>query len=322
MFFHTELIFDETPPVIDTILKRPDALLVINLSGGKDSYAMLRYLVRFHAQQGYQAQIVAVHANLGLAEWEGTEAIIHAQCSDVGVPLTVVRRSRGGLVKRLWQRWQTLQAEGKDVPPFSDSKNRFCTSDTKAQPIDKFIRTFSSRIVVNAMGLRAEESTKRAKKPVCAVRSSITTKPLKKLSPEEAWERWRDGRLAIDWLPIHHFPLERVWQEAGSSGKDLERRQRLFNKGKIDEALRGWRNHYAYVLGNRRLSCALCVFAGAKELARGASYHPLLYANYRKLEEISGYQFKKDLSLQDIPLFTPTISAQTLACLLLELREE
>ena len=88
----------KVPPVIDTILKRSDALLVINLSGGKDSYAMLRYLVRLHTQRGYQAKIVAVHANLGLAEWEGTEAITRAQCDDVGLPLTVWKKSGKRLV--------------------------------------------------------------------------------------------------------------------------------------------------------------------------------------------------------------------------------
>ena len=63
----------------------------------------------------------------------------------------------------------SLDAKGRfDAPAFPSSAARFCTSDLKTGPIWKVIRAkaaaVGASIVVNCVGIRAEESNSRAKK--------------------------------------------------------------------------------------------------------------------------------------------------------------
>jgi len=62
---------------------RPDLtdfdLVLVNTSGGKDSQAMLHYLVTLAREQGALDRLVAVHADLGRVEWEGTRELAREQ---------------------------------------------------------------------------------------------------------------------------------------------------------------------------------------------------------------------------------------------------
>lgn len=72
------------------------ATLAVSISGGKDSDAMLRHLVRIHQAQKWPGKLFAITADLGRIEWPGTLEHIKALCHELGVPLTVVRRAKGG----------------------------------------------------------------------------------------------------------------------------------------------------------------------------------------------------------------------------------
>jgi len=55
----------------------------------------------------------------------------------------------------------------------------------------------------------------------------------------------------------------------------------------ISEA--GQNPHYAYALGNERLSCVFCIMASRNDLKNGATHHPDLLEQYSALEGKTGY---------------------------------
>ena len=143
---------------------------------------------------------------------------------------------------------------------------RYCTSDMKRGPISRWLRnTFPTGNVICSMGLRAEESTARARKEIFQLRqdSSAPTK----------------GRFVHNWLPIHDWTESDVW--------DCIRQH-----GNI--------HHEAYRLGNHRLSCALCVLASLNDLINGAVHNPDTYREYCRIEAVTGYSFRKDFWLSDL----------------------
>ena len=102
------------------------------------------------------------------------------------------------------------------------------------------------------MGLRAEESPRRAKAVPFARNDhkSITAR---------GW---------YDWLPIHRLTLAEVWATIEGAGE---------------------RPHPAYAAGNERLSCVFCILGSARDARNGAIHRPELFARYVALEEATGY---------------------------------
>ena len=144
-------------------------------------------------------------------------------------------------------------APGKegDKPFWSSSTARYCTKELKTAEVDRYLRQFKS--VFCAVGIRAEESTSRAKKPRVQVRNDITTASLKAprgLSAKEH-EQWaedaialwknndhdRKGRLALTWNAVLDWPLEQVWKTIGTSSNELAQRRALYQAGDITAAL-------------------------------------------------------------------------------------
>lgn len=204
------------------------------------------------------------------------------------------------------------------TPHWPSADNRYCTAHHKTNQANTAIRQQGYSLVVSAMGIRGEESPARAKKPRVQVRAELSTKHYKTkvtvtdkkgrerqrelgLAPAEAWANWEPGkgRLAFDWNAIHHWSKDRVWQANGTTAADLERRQKVYRLGLKDEALKDWPCHPAYVYGNERVSCSLCVLASKNDLRVGAIHNPDLYREYVRMEQVSGFTFqhKKPLSL-------------------------
>jgi 3'-phosphoadenosine 5'-phosphosulfate sulfotransferase (PAPS reductase)/FAD synthetase len=268
------------PTEVDQAL-RSGAALAISISGGKDSEALLHRLVREHAQRAeWTGPVFAVHADLGRAEWPQTEDLVAELAARYEIDLHVVRRVKGDLVERWEARAEQLDGTGK--PFWSSSASRYCTSDLKRDPIDKLLRQYDH--VVSAEGIRAEESRARAAKPCFEPRKRIITK----------------SRQALTWRPIHEWTEAEVWVEIGTSLQELNRRRWLYRAGLEDEALAGWIHHPAYVFGNERLSCALCVLASKNDLRNGARHHPELYRHLVELETRYDCSFRNDLWLRDL----------------------
>lgn len=282
------------PPIIDRMLQC-GAALAISISGGKDSQALLSTLAPLQFRYS-RATIYAIHADLGRTEWHQTPAHVARIAHAAGVPLVVVRRSQGDLLDRWQERMKKLEDTGK--PFWSSAANRYCTSDLKRGPINMHLRQHA--LVISAEGIRAAESYTRARKPAYEIRQAITAKVLQGLSIDDALAyRSPRQRLAVTWNAIHDWSLDDVWAACGTSSYELARRQADYAAGDV-AALDGWPAHPAYVLGNQRLSCALCVLASNNDIRNGATHHPELYQALRRMEIQSGWTFRAGHSLADI----------------------
>lgn len=304
-------IFDELSPqlgkiwvphVVETMMTE-GATLAISISGGKDSQALLSELMAWHRQNGFGGELYAIHSDLGRAEWPQTSDFVHSLCERVGVPLRVVQRPKGDLVARFEERIEATRESG--APFWPSAASRYCTSDLKRGPIDTELR--GARLIISAEGVRADESRARANKPVVEVRKGITAGSqdaacdLRSMEPEAALLARETGqRVALNWRPLLHWNEEDVWRACGTSGTDLRRRQMLYRAGNESAALAGWPAHPAYVWGNSRLSCALCVLAGENDLTNGANHNPELYRDYLELERRGGATFKHKWSLSEL----------------------
>lgn len=148
----------------------------ISLSGGKDSQATAIATMAYIQARGLTNEIVFVHADLGRIEWETSMAECEAIAKRYGKELIIVRREKGGMIERWQQRWgdnvaryENLEVVGV-ISPWSGPNARFCTGELKTQPIARMLkRRFGGKPYINVVGIRSQESTSRAKKPVAEV---------------------------------------------------------------------------------------------------------------------------------------------------------
>ena len=316
------------------------AALAISISGGKDSDAMLRHLVALHRAQGWKGELFAITADLGRIEWPGTLEHMQATCNQLNVELVIVRRQKGGMVDRWEERRQTLmkqqdvdaiapgfsselgiQKEG-NKPFWSSSAARYCTKELKTAEVDRYLRRFKS--VVCAVGIRAEESSSRARKPHYQVRNDITTVALKAArglhaKEHETWAEdvialWKErdckGRLALTWNAVFDWSIEQVWEALGTTQEELEHRRSLYRAGSVVEALSGWPAHWAYISGNSRLSCSLCVLASSTDIQNGARHNVTTWLELALMETQSGWSFQQGKWLNAVAI-APSKRLQT-----------
>lgn len=258
------------------------AALAISISGGKDSQAMALALVALHRERGWKGEVFAIHADLGRIEWPESAAHVERIAELAGIELVVVRRKDGRDMLDHWRaRGDRMRSQGKQARPWSDSKNRFCTSDMKRDPIDAYLRRFTN--VVCAVGIRAQESAGRAKQPEWATRRIDNS-----------------VRSALTWHPILAWTITDVLAQCGHSWWDMRQRQLAYADGRTAQALDGWALHPAYVYGNDRLSCQFCVLGSLNDLRNGAQHRPELLAELVGMEREYGFTFKTDRSLASL----------------------
>ncbi len=211
-------------------LRDRGALFVINHSGGKDSQAMtIRVRKLVHAEQ-----ILMIHAVLPEVTWHGDIQHIRDTIGELPLVLANATKTFFEMVDHR-QMWPS-------------PTNRQCTSDLKRGPIEREIRHWikkynMSGLVVNCMGLRAEESPGRAK-----------AEPFK-LNKRNS----KAGREWYDWLPIHHLLTEEVFATIRDAGEEP---------------------HWVYFAGMTRLSCCFCIMASKSDLTVATDLVPRLYARY------------------------------------------
>ena len=167
-------------------ITEPPALL-LNLSEGKDSTRMLGFVrERFPSLKTY-----AVMADTGFEHVKPVTAVDWCQelAARFGLALTVVRNPNKTYL-------DTVRRRGM----FPSAQFRQCTSDLKRGPIQKFVRTIPEKVVVNCMGMRAEESTQRARQIPWTLDEGMS----------------KNGRTVYNWLPIFGETTEQVlawhWQ--------------------------------------------------------------------------------------------------------------
>jgi DNA sulfur modification protein DndC len=229
------------------------AIFVVNHSAGKDSQLMQIHLERLVPKE----QLVVVHSDLGEVEWDGVKQHISNTVTP-GIPIIITRNPNKTFIDMVHHRQK-----------FPDAQNRQCTSDLKRGPIETAIRrllkSLGKHLVVNCMGLRAEESDNR--------------KNLQVFSYHE--RNSKAGREWYDWLPIHKVPTAEVIPMIHAAGQKV---------------------HWAYYKGMSRLSCKFCILANQADLTTSATLNRDHYNFICSLEE--HYNFSLQMSGKRLPEIT------------------
>lgn len=208
---------------------------------------------------------IVVHADLGRVEWPGTPEIAEAQAHHMGVRFLKVRRPQGDLLEQ-------VEKMGKWPMP----TQRFCTADHKRGQIYTAFTRLAEEVragwppgtkrpvrILNCVGLRAEESPGRAKRPELVRDQKVSGR-----------------RKVVDvWLPIQHWTEAEVWKACNTSGAPI---------------------HPAYAAGLPRASCILCIFAPEPALQLAGLAHPELLAEYVRVEQKIGHTFKRHLPIAKV----------------------
>jgi 3'-phosphoadenosine 5'-phosphosulfate sulfotransferase (PAPS reductase)/FAD synthetase len=229
------------------------ALFVCNSSGGKDSQAMfltLRELVPAN-------QLIVVHAHLAEVEWDGSIDFIKSTIGDTALVIAHPSKTFFDMVEHRGM--------------FPSPSTRQCTSDLKRGPIEREIRRYLKAhpefggLVVNCMGMRAEESPGRSKLQTFK-RSELNSKA---------------GREWYDWLPIHDLTTEQVFEIIRAAGQEP---------------------FWTYGAGMQRKSCSFCIMACQSDLTIAAKLRPELYQRYVDTERRLG--FTLSMSRRTLPEIT------------------
>jgi 3'-phosphoadenosine 5'-phosphosulfate sulfotransferase (PAPS reductase)/FAD synthetase len=116
-------------------------------------------------------------APIAAADWA------RSRCAEFGLDLAVVRNLNRTYLEMVEQRGM-----------FPSAQFRQCTSDLKRGPIDKFVRGLPHNVIVNGIGIRAEESYSRARLSSLTVNRSLSTRQ----------------RTVYNWFPIYERTLSDV----------------------------------------------------------------------------------------------------------------
>lgn len=236
-------------------------VVLVNSSAGKDSQAMLDLVHERAVLAGVQDRVVVVHADVWRAEWDGTAELAEEQARRYSVRFVATSREQDDLLG---------YAERRRKWPSSGA--RWCTSEFKRAPVYKVMTALTREVlskgakrarILNCLGLRAQESPGRAKKPALSFDA-----------------RASNGRRHVDtWLPVHSWTEEQVWERIRTSGIP---------------------HHRAYDLGMKRLSCVFCIFAGRDALLLAGRHNRPLLEEYVRVEREIGHTFKRHLPIAEI----------------------
>lgn len=263
---------------------------IISISGGKDSAVLMTKTVRELRALNPSMKFHFVHAVIDI-DWDETLDVVRKQCEHIGVMPTMVQavnkhgQAKGFLsiltsprmdrkimkqVKELRKELERiedaheyreaarhieeLERSARREYMVPDMGNRWCTSDLKTGPIDKFARSLKGNVLV-VIGERAEESAKRAQ--------------LEAWRPDK--KNTKPGRNVVKWSPILKMTEADVWAEIEQSGIPV---------------------HPCYSWGVSRASCAICIFSSDKEIAIAAERAPDIVRRYIKAEDSISTTFR------------------------------
>lgn len=254
-------------------LARQGAWFVTSTSGGKDSSAAMRAADVWLDSVGHpRNRRLALHADLGRAEWHDTLDTVRSICAHLGLPLEVVSQ-KNDLLWRFDDRWtrclrryaalETIAV----VPPWSTPDLLFCRSEQKSVPLSRRKSKLPGGLpVVGIVGLRREESERRSRTPV--------------LAPDADMIR-RNGRDGYLWNPIADWSTDQVFEYHREHDIPL---------------------HRAYGLGSTRLSCRYCIMGSRKDItvSFGMGGDLVAFHAYSALEIRSAFSFQGSTWLSDL----------------------
>lgn len=225
--------------------------VVVSVSGGKDSSALMLWALRHFPLD----KIICVHAKIDI-DWKETVPVTQAQCDYLNMPLVIVQANHAdGSVKGFLSKLVAprKKRDGTIIEnSFPSMSCRWCTSELKVAPIDKFINTLKGNILV-LIGERAEESTERANMET--IRAGVCSKT----------------RNVVKYSPIHSMLETEVWD--------------LINENNLPI-------HPVYSWGVSRASCAICIFSSDKEIKIAYEKAPEIVLAYMEAETKVSHSFR------------------------------
>ncbi len=260
--------------------------IVVSTSAGKDSQAMSDVMVEAAREADVLDRVVFVHADLGRVEWQATDltmpegvatctvpdlAAEHAKA--YGVRFLTVSRPQGDLLE---------QIEERGMFP-GMGLTQYCTSDHKTAQIKKVFTQLVREIheadpstkgrrvrILDCVGLRAEESSKRAKKL-----AKLGLDPMGFKTEPNTRATNKTKREVVSCYPLADWSEPAVW-------------------ARINQA--PTRSHWAYEIGMPRLSCCFCIYADQHALQIAGQHNPELLDEYVRVEAAIGHQFRGEKS--------------------------
>lgn len=267
---------------------REGAWFVFSLSGGKDCGAVSALAMLHLDSLGHpRDRRIAMHADLGRAEWPSTPAQVEAQAAALGLPLIVVRANAGDLPSRFENRWQRGIDDYVNLRlynlrgPWSSPSLKFCQSEKKIQVMGPDLaRRFRGATIVQVTGLRREESAARRSTPVA------------KVDQRFAKEGNRAGTRMLVWNPGVDMTKAEVFAANLRHGIPLS---------------------HVYGLGCSRHSCAACIMSNGGDLliAGAQPENAPLFRLYIGMEIASTFSFQASTWLGDVAAHLLTVEQVT-----------
>ena len=245
--------------------------VAIGVSGGKDSSAVAFATVEYLDRINHCGPRMLIHSDLGVTEWQESLEWCQKLSCRLGLELVVVRRKKGDMMDRWEQRWSDNVTRYESmrcvqlILPWSTPSMRFCTSEMKVAPICRELsQRFPGQQIISVNGIRRQESSGRACKPVSKPQSKLDSKT-------------RDTS-GVDWHPIIEWSLKDVLRYLDFVQFEL---------------------HPAYLVYMlTRVSCVFCIMssiADLKNAVRCPANHDI-YRRMVRLEIKSTFAFQKSMA--------------------------
>ena len=258
----SETITLDIPRCTGYMARHSNTVLIVNMSGGKDSVKMLGTL----RQKYPTVRIIAVMADTGFEHVNPISAADFAKqiCDSFNVELHIVKNPNKTYLEMVERRGM-----------FPSSATRQCTSDLKRGPIQTWIRRavksglITEKFIINCMGLRAQESPARAKQPRFKKNVSLS----------------KAGRMVWDWLPIHRDSLADVLQWHWTNNVPLH--PVYVPEYHADKQANSEFKGYL-----RRLSCRVCIFSTKADL------HAIYQRDRAAFDMVSNLETKMNFTMR------------------------
>lgn len=271
-------------PTVDELVKEHGAALafVVNMSGGKDSVRMLGKIRELYPNQ----KTYVVYADTGFEHVKpvSAEDWARARTEQFGLGLDVVRNPNKTYL-------QMVENRGK----FPGPQQRQCTSDLKNGPIAKYIRHLPERVIINCTGIRAAESSQRAKQNPWSFNEDLSI-------PERRTKEGRvfqQARVVYNWMPIFEEGLWEVIRWHWSNQVPLHP---VYVPEYHCDGTKG-----GYL---RRFSCRVCIFSTDADIRAIHVNDPDAFYAVANLETRIGFTMKNGVSLFQIIESAPTSNEQ------------
>lgn len=229
--------------------------ILVNISGGKDSSALMLWALANFPKE----KLTFIHAEIDI-DWKETLPLVHEQCAHLGVEAIVVRATHAdgspkGFLSKLTSPRKDRETGENKQQMFPDMGNRWCTSELKMAPISKWMNNNCEGKILNLMGERAEESSKRA------ALEEVRHDAKNSKASREVW----------NCSPIHKLSESQVWE--------------MIHKAKVPV-------HPCYSWGVKRASCAICIFSSNEDIKLAQKHAPEIVAAYVAAEAKIDHTFR------------------------------